>query len=165
MRHPRDKISYVRLTDVPLDVIERHMTDPRIARHLPLLDGVWDHDRTAEFVATKESYWERDGLGHQAILHDGTYAGWGGFQKENDEWDYGLVLRPEFFGIGQRIIEDAIAFARADARIPFVTFLLPLSRIRMKSLARLGATYDEELEYNGVRFRKFRLDTDTAKTR
>lgn len=165
MRHFPDAISYVRLTEVPLDVIERHMRDPRIVRHLPLLIGGWDQNRTADFVSAKEKYWERDGLGHHAILYGGAYAGWGGFQKEDGEWDFGLVLKPEFFGIGRTIIEDAIAFARADERIPFVTFLLPLSRIGMKSLRRLGATYVRDLEYDGVLFRKFRLDTGTTITR
>ena len=55
-----------------------------------------------ELVAAKEACWRRDGLGHWAILANGAYAGWGGFQKEGEDWDFGLVLSPGFFGLGQR---------------------------------------------------------------
>lgn len=61
------------------------MSDPRVAAHLPLLQGDWDRQSTLEFVEAKEAHWARDGLGHWAILRDASYAGWGGFQKEGDE--------------------------------------------------------------------------------
>ena len=44
-----------------------------------------------EFVAAKEECWDRDGLGHWAILSNNRYIGWGGFQKEGDEWNFGLA--------------------------------------------------------------------------
>ena len=59
-----------------------------------------------KFVTKKEEYWVRDGLGHWAFLVDGTYVGWGGFQKDGDEWDFGLVLRPGSFGLGRRITKN-----------------------------------------------------------
>lgn len=73
--------------------------------------------------------------------------------------DFGLVLKPEHFGLGGRISRQAIAFAVADERIPFVTFLLPPSRKNLGALARLGATFVEEVVYQGARFRKYRLET------
>jgi hypothetical protein len=84
----------------------------------------------------------------------------GRFQKEGDEWDYGLVLRPDAFGLGARISRQALAFARADDRIPFVTFLLPPSRRNLGALERIGARQIGEIDYDGSRFLKFRLDTD-----
>lgn len=98
-------------------------------------------------------------LGHWAILANDVYVGWGGFQKEGDEWDFGLVLRPQCFGLGGRITRSALAFAKAEKRIPFVTFLLPPSRKNLGALARLGASFVGEVEYNGAQFLKFRLDT------
>ncbi|MEQ9692149.1 MAG: GNAT family N-acetyltransferase [Bauldia litoralis] len=154
--HP---ISFARLTSVPMDEIVAHMSDPRVAEHMPLLTSAWDRQAAVDFVAAKEACWKRDGLGHWAILCDGVYVGWGGFQKEGDEWDFGLVLKPEHFGLGGRISRRAIAFAVADERIPFVTFLLPLSRKNLGALARLGATFVEEVVYQGARFRKYRLET------
>jgi hypothetical protein len=136
------------------------MSDPRVAEHMPLLTFKWDDAAVSKFVSTKEDCWKRDGLGHWAILSNGRYVGWGGFQKEHGEWDYGLVLKPEAFGLGARISRQAIEFAIADERIPFVTFLLPPSRKNLGALTRLGATYVDEIEYDGATFLKYRLDTE-----
>jgi hypothetical protein len=155
-----DTLRFARLPDVAPDDIVAHMSDPRVAEHMPLLTTKWDRRAVADFVAAKEECWRRDGLGHWAILCSGDYAGWGGFQKEGDEWDFGLVLRPEHFGLGLRIARMAIGFARADQRIPFVTFLLPPSRKRRRGLARLGATFVGEIEYGGAPFLKYRLETE-----
>ncbi|GFE49021.1 hypothetical protein So717_07740 [Roseobacter cerasinus] len=92
-------------------------------------------------------------------MADGKYIGWGGFQKEGDEWDFGLVLRPDAFGLGRRISKKAIDFAIADDRIPFVTFLLPPSRKNLGALGRLGAEHVGDVDYGGERFLKFRLNT------
>lgn len=54
---------------------------------------------------------------------------------------------------------QALAFARADARIPHVTFLLPPSRTRLRGLERLGARFVGAVDYEGRPFRKYRLDT------
>ncbi len=154
------KLTFARLPDISPDEIIAHMSDARVAEHMPLLTFTWDQHAVAKFVAAKEERWRRDGLGHWAILCDGAYAGWGGFQKEGDEWDYGLVLKPEHFGLGLRISRKAMAFAAADKRIPFVTFLLPPSRKNLGGLSRLGARFVEETDYDGARFLKYRLDTE-----
>jgi hypothetical protein len=152
-------IIFARLPDIPADEIVAHMSDPRVAEHMPLLTFKWDRQRLAEFVSAKEECWRRDGLGHWAILCDDEYVGWGGFQKEGDEWDFGLVLKPVCFGLGLRITRKAIDFAKANKRIPFVTFLLPPSRTHLGALTRLGARFVGEVEHDGAQFLKYRLDT------
>lgn len=152
-------IVFARLPEIEPAEIVAHMSDPRVAEHMPLLTFAWDTEAVTKFVAQKEACWARDGLGHWAFLCDGRYVGWGGFQKEGEEWDFGLVLRPDDFGLGVRISRKALEFARADARIPFVTFLLPPSRKNLGALKRLGATSVGEIEYDGATFRKFRLET------
>lgn len=153
------KFAFVRLPDIsPQEIIE-HMSDARVAEHMPLLTFEWSEQKLADFVAAKEECWNLDGLGHWAILCDNAYVGWGGFQKEGDEWDFGLVLKPDSFGLGLHITKKALTFAFADERIPFVTFLLPRSRTKLGALARLGARFVEEIDYGGEQFLKFRLDT------
>ena len=152
-------LTFGRLPDVPPEEIIEHMSDPRVAAHMPLLTFGWDAQRLATFIRAKEDGWRRDRLGHWAILGDGAYVGWGGFQKEGAEWDFGLVLKPERFGLGPRIARKALAFAKADPRIPFVTFLLPPSRQRLHGLARLGAGLVGAVEHEGARFLKYRLET------
>lgn len=155
----KPEITFARLPDIDPDEIIAHMSNPRVAEHMPLLTFDWDATAVAKFVATKEACWVRDGLGHWAILSDGRYVGWGGFQKEADEWDYGLVLKPDCFGLGTRISRKAIDFAIADERIPFVTFLLPPSRKNLGALRRLGAELVGEVDYDGAAFLKYRLET------
>ncbi len=156
---PQNQISFGQLRDVSEGEIISHMSDPRVAEHMPLLTFKWDQDALVKFIEAKEECWHRDGLGHWAILYEGTYVGWGGFQKEGNEWDFGLVLKPECFGLGQRITRKALAFAKADSRIPFVTFLLPLSRTKTAGLKRLGAEFIEEIEFEGAVFKKYKLNT------
>ncbi|QDI76876.1 MULTISPECIES: GNAT family N-acetyltransferase [Leisingera] len=153
------QLRFARLTEVPPQEIARHMSDLRMAEHMPLLTGAWDAAAARDFVAAKESCWRRDGLGHWAFLRGEDYLGWGGFQKEGAEWDFGLVLRADCFGLGPAIARKALAFARQDPRIPFVTFLLPPTRRHMRPLARLGAVQTGEVQYQGQRFLKFRLET------
>lgn len=154
------KITFEQLREISPEELIAHMSDPRIAEHMPLLTFEWDRDALASFIAAKEAFWRCDGLGHWAILCNGRYVGWGGFQKEGGEWDYGLVLKPQRFGLGPLITRKLISFAAADERIPFVTFLLPPSRRNLGALARLGATYVEKIERDGAPFLKYRLDTN-----
>ncbi|MEZ5935426.1 MAG: GNAT family N-acetyltransferase [Alphaproteobacteria bacterium] len=153
-------ITFARLPEISRDEIIEHMSDPRIAGHMPLLTSAWDSDVVMKFIAAKEACWRRDGLGHWAILCNGRYIGWGGFQREGDEWDFGLVLKPDSFGLGPAITSKAIEFARGDDRIPLVTFLLPPSRKRLAALQRFGARFVGEVVYDGAKFRKYRLDTE-----
>jgi len=150
----------VRLHQIRVDEIMAHMSDPRTAIHLPLLDFAWTMESLTALLTAKEERWRLDGLGHWAILCDGIYAGWGGFEKDGGDWDFGLVLKPEYFGLGLAIVRKALEFARSDERIAKVTFLLPPSRKRQRALSRLGAGFVGEINYAGARFLKYRMATD-----
>lgn len=154
---PEREIVFARLPEISSDEILEHMSDPRVAKHMPLSTGVWNEDSVAHFIAAKESFWRRDGLGHWAMIYEGSYVGWGGFQKEGDEWDFGLVLKPGNFGLGPHIFRKAIEFALRDGRMSDVTFLLPESRRSVSAMNRLGAEFVGSVEYHGETFRKFRL--------
>ena len=155
------EIQFARLPEISPDVIAEHMSDPRLATHLPLWTGPWDVDTARGFVSAKEAYWLRDGLGHWAFLADGVYVGWGGFQREGDEWDFGLVLRPDSFWLGPKITLQVIEIARADERVPYMTIMLPPSRRHLSALKRIGAKQVGEAVLDGERFLKFRLATSS----
>lgn len=157
---PRDELTFERLSEIAVSDLVAHMSDPRMAEHMPLLTGTFGEGEARAFIAAKEATWARDGLGHWAILHHGTYVGWGGFQKEGEEWDFGLVLKPEAFGLGAKITRRLIELARTDPRIPYVTFLLPPSRKNLGALAKLGARFLGEVDHEGAVFRKYLLDTE-----
>ena len=145
---------FERLPTVDQGEILAHLRDPRVARHLPLLPDNPDAALVEQMIAAKEECWDRDGLGHWAILHGGKYAGWGGFQSEGDEWDFGLVLRPKFFRQGKAITLQAFEWARRHTNIEEVTFLLPLSRSK-RVLQRLGARSVGICEHDDLHFRKW----------
>lgn len=155
-----DLIAFGALDDIAPATLIAHMSNPRLAEHMPLLGDRWDQNEVDRFLTAKKAYWQRDGLGHWAIFHDREYVGWGGFQKEGDDWDYGLVLRPECFGLGMAITRKALEFARADNRIDSVTFLLAPTRTNLGVLRRLGAVDEGTAFLHGAAFRKFRLKTE-----
>lgn len=155
-------LRFARLTEVPLVELAAHMSDPRMRAHMPLLTGPWGEAEARAFVDAKEACWARDGLGHWAFLVDGRYVGWGGFQKEGEDWDFGLVLRPQDFGLGLCITRAALDFARGDSRVPYVTFLLPPSRRSLGALRRMGAEAVARQDHAGAVFLKYRLDTPTT---
>jgi len=155
-----DAITFARLTEVQPNLLVEHMSDPRMSEHMPLLTEPWNEDVAERFIAAKEAAWQRDGLGHWAIFVDGRYVGWGGFQKEVDEWDFGLVLRPDAFGLGAAITRAVLDFARSDPRIALVTFLLPPSRRNLGALARLGARFVGEVDHAGATFRKYQIEME-----
>ncbi len=133
----KHQATFARLPEIEPREILVHMPDPRISEHMPLLTFEWDAAAVTKFIAAKEECWVRDGLGRWATLSKSKNVGWGSFQKEDDERDFGLVLRPDAFGLGARFARKAIEFAVGDERIPFVTFLLPPlreTRVRSKDL-------------------------------
>lgn len=152
-------LTFTRLPEIDPDLITAHLTDPRVTRHLPLMPPTWDAAATQAFVAAKEACWTRDGLGHWAFLQDGRYVGWGGFQREGGEWDFGLVLTAEAFGLGFTITRQALAFAMDHPDIPHVTFLLPPSRTKLAALKRLGARPVGTATHDGATFQKFAIAT------
>ncbi len=153
-------IRFVRLSTIPRKTILDQMSDPRVTRHLPLMTHAWKDQDVVDFVAAKEARWARDGLGHWAMVRGDEYVGWGGFEREGEDWDFGLVLRAAHFGLGMAITRKALDFARQDSRIPYVTFLLAQSRRHLGGLARLGAVPAGEVQIGSATFRRFRIETD-----
>ncbi|WP_199800339.1 hypothetical protein [Erythrobacter mangrovi] len=148
------RISFHRLEEIPRAVLLDHMRDPRIAKHLPLLTGEWDLATVDGFVAAKAKCWDDDGLGHWAIHYDGEYAGWGGFQKEGRDWDFGLVLHPDHFSKGREIAAASFDWLARETTVNEVTFLLPLSR-SPRALMRMGAQPTGIVEHAGVQFTRW----------
>lgn len=58
------------------------LNEPRLRRHMPLAGDV-SRDEAAAWVHAKDAQWEVNGYGPWAVLLDGTFAGWAGFQAED----------------------------------------------------------------------------------
>jgi hypothetical protein len=132
------------------------LNDEDVHRHMPLAGDHWTEERARDWAAGKDAQWQQNGYGPWAITVDGAFAGWGGFQKEGEEADFGLVLLPGFWGHGKALHDAMMAKGIAELPLDPITILLPPSRVRLKSLARLGYVQTGEIEYAGHRFLKFR---------
>jgi RimJ/RimL family protein N-acetyltransferase len=131
------------------------LNDPDVRRHMPLGSDGWTEASAMAWAAGKDAQWAVNGYGPWALKLEGRFAGWGGFQKEDGDADFGLVLLPAFWGHGMAIGRDLLARGW-QMGLESVTFLLPPSR-RMAGLSRLGFVPDGEMDYDGHRFVRFRM--------
>lgn len=152
----KPSIEFVRLTEVPLSAVMLLLNEPRNARHMPLA-GEFSEEAAAEWVRAKDGQWEVHGYGPWAVLVNGEFAGWGGFQHEEDGADFGLVLLPEQWGHGADITAMALGRGFDEFGLADVTIALPLTRNATRVVARFGFVPDGEVTYGGSPFRQYRL--------
>lgn len=131
------KITFHPLSDIPAAELLALLTDPDVRRHMPLAGDNWDAERAADWAKAKDAQWQESGYGPWAIRIDGAFAGWGGFQKEGEEADLGLVLLPDQWGHGATLFRELVRRG-AEMQVRNVTIMLPPSRVRLKGLTRLG---------------------------
>ena len=93
------RIELVRLTEVSLDDVHALLTEPRLRRHMPLSTDV-SREGAAAWVRGKDTQWQTNGYGPRAVLLDGGFAGWAGFQAEPGGADLAVVLLPGHWGSG-----------------------------------------------------------------
>lgn len=48
---PERNVTFARLPDISADEIIAHMSDPRVAEHMPLLTFKWDYEVVTKFQA------------------------------------------------------------------------------------------------------------------
>lgn len=149
--------SFHRFSEIPAGDWSTLLNDCEVSRHMPLAGADWTADRAAEWAAGKDQQWQENGYGPWAIRIDGTFAGWGGFQKEGEDADFGLVLLPKYWGHGRALHDVMIAKGFAEFGFESITILLPPSRRRLKSLVRRSYLPDGEIDYDGKRFLRFRM--------
>jgi len=92
-----------------------------------------------------------------ADARHGRFAGWGGLQPEDGDVDVGIVLHPDYWGLGKELFDRITAFAFEEKGFESVIILLPPSRTRVKGVLRLGFQPDGETEIFGERFIRYRL--------
>lgn len=153
-------IELVRLTEVPLTAVRTLLNEPRNARHMPLAGDVTD-DAAARWVAEKDEQWERHGYGPWAVLLDGVFAGWGGFQCESNGADLALVLLPQHWGHGRDVITVMLECGFGELGLEDVIVALPYTRRPERAMSRLGFRPDGEVRYDGTSFRQYRLTRQT----
>nr|WP_280527584.1 GNAT family protein [Deinococcus humi] len=144
----------------PQDVMALH-NHPRVRRTLPLAQSLMDEAGAQRFIAAKERLWEEHGYGPWAFFVGDRFAGWGGLQPEGPDADLGLVLHPDFWGLGQQVIPTILRHAFSEWGLPSVTVLLPQGLRGMRAATRFGFSPDGEVMLNRVTFVRYRLPIST----
>lgn len=150
------RIDFLRLTEVPVEQVVRLLNEPRNARHMPLAAHVTE-ESAAEWVRTKDAQWDEHGYGPWAVLVDGVFAGWGGFQREEAGADLALVLAPAYWGHGRAVTRAALRRGFEDLELDVVSIALPRSRDPERAVRRFGFEPDGEVLHDGIPFRRYRL--------
>lgn len=150
-------LEFSRLAEVDRAEIVALHTNPLVRRQMPLSDGSFDEAACKKWVEGKEKQWQEHGYGPWAFLIDGRFAGWGGLQDEQGDADLGLVLHPDYWGMGKTIYEEMIRRAFGEMGFESVIILLPPSRKRVKGIFRLGFQRDGEVDIHGEPFLRYRL--------
>lgn len=146
-----------RLTTVAPEALVGLMNDPRVRRHLPLARGTFDLAAAERFVVAKERVWAEHGYGPWGILVGDRLAGWGGLQPEGEDIDLGLVLHPDFWGLGRALYAHFAAAAFEQLGAASVIVLLPRSRTRVRGVLAAGFVPDGNVELGGTTFDRYRL--------
>jgi len=157
------RIGLARLTEVPLDAVVALLNEPRNTRHMPL-SNPFTPETAREWVQAKDAQWDEHGYGPWAVLVDGDFAGWGGFQREPNGADFALVLFPQHWGRGAVITREVLERGFTELGLTDVLIALPHTRSPDRAVARLGFQPDGEVDYGGVAFRQYRLTREAWET-
>ncbi|MCC5886785.1 MAG: GNAT family N-acetyltransferase [Gammaproteobacteria bacterium] len=150
-------VQLIRLSEVAIaDIVALH-NDPRVLRHMPLARRAVDESQCREWVQGKEAQWDENGYGPWGILIDGCFAGWGGLQQERGDADLALVLSPDYWGSGRRIVQKILDIAFDEMGLESVTALLPSGRVRVRGMLRMGFQAEGQVRISGSLFHRYRL--------
>ena len=150
-------LEFKRLTEVNVSNIITLNNHPDVLRHMPLGSPDFNYQKCIEWVAQKDAQWKEHGYGPWAIMINEHFAGWGGLQHEDGDADLALVLHPDYWGAGKIIYDEIIRRAFCEMKLESITILLPLSRVKIKTILRLGFQPDGEVMFDSICFRRFRL--------
>jgi ribosomal-protein-alanine N-acetyltransferase len=150
------RIELARLVDVPLDEVVALLNEPRNTRHMPL-STPFTPETARHWAQAKDAQWAEHGYGPWAVLVDGDFAGWGGFQREPNGADFALVLLPRHWGSGAAIAREVLDRGFTEFGLTDVLIALPYSRSPDRAVARLGFRPDGDVDYGAVAFRQYRL--------
>jgi ribosomal-protein-alanine N-acetyltransferase len=155
-----ERIEFVRLTEVPVGSVVELLNEPRNARHMPL-STAFTAESAAAWVEAKDAQWATHGYGPWAVLVNGRFAGWGGFQREENGADFALVLAPEHWGHGSAITRAALDRGFDELGLDAVLIALPYTRSPDRVVRRFGFVPDGDVTYGGSTFRQYRLTRDS----
>ncbi len=124
---------------------------------MPLAEVDYSDEWIQNWIAQKSNTWPQENVGPWSVWVNGTFAGWSGFEPDEQDLSFGIVLHKQFWGYGRAVLSRAIdVWADAlDTRRIFFEF--PLSRSSELWATRLGLVPVEEIEFSGHTFMRYEL--------
>ena len=150
-------IEFVSFDKIPASKFVELMNTDNVGDYLPLLDGEFTKSDCNAFLASKSEMWKSQGIGPVAILINNDFAGWGGFQLEDGEYDFALILHPDYWGYGRKIFDKFKYEAFAVKNLESITVLFPPNRSNKIAIKRLGFIEDKNVSVAGHDFTRYRL--------
>jgi len=138
------------------------MNNPLVRRQMPLAPHPFSQSDCEAFIAAKEQLWADYGYGPWAFVVDDRFAGWGGVQPEGGEADVGVVLHPDYWGLGRQLFAEVIVRAFGEMGFDAVTVLLPPTRTKLKGILRFGFKPDGTVKIEQHQFLRYRLKKSDA---
>lgn len=155
--HHSKSISFTSLFEVDKATLIELMNNPQIGIHLPLLSGKFTENDCDRFLKSKKKIWDKYGYGPYAITINNEFAGWGGFQPEDIDVDFALILHPNFWGWGLKLFKHFQKIAFEEMGLKAITVLLPPSRLNTIVISRLGFYFCSKITIDDKEFMKYRL--------
>ena len=150
------------MSQIPVPDWLELLNHPLVKRHMPLATEDFTASSCRSWIEGKERLWQTLGYGPQAILHQGEFIGWGGFQPDGEDIDLGLVLHPKHWGLGIAIFKTFLRQGFETHHFHSIVIALPESRTRTRALTRIGFQQDGDVHAGGVLFHRWRLENPNA---
>jgi RimJ/RimL family protein N-acetyltransferase len=152
-------VGFLSLSSIDPELLRALLNDSRVTRHMPLANSEpMSLQAVRDWVVTKEDIVRQHGYGPQAILLDGSFAGWGGLEPDGDGASISLVLLPDYWGRGREVLDALLEEAFGRRALPYVLAEFPPSRTRVRGLLRVGFRQVGERVIFGETFVVYRLD-------
>jgi [ribosomal protein S5]-alanine N-acetyltransferase len=150
-----------KLNSVDKNQIIKLLNNPLVKRHMPLSVEDFGDKQYLAFIASKAAIWEEYGFGPSAYFIEKKFAGWGGIQPDEKDFELALVLDPAYWGYGRQLYHDLIQEAFVVLKLNSVTILFPPSRTRIKWILKAGFVEEDRTTLEGECFIRFRLKNPT----
>jgi hypothetical protein len=141
-----------------IDQYRALITDPRVAKHMPLAQPSYSDDWISEWVLNKSATWGNPSFGPWSVWRENEFLGWAGFEPDSEGLSVGIVLHPKHWGFGEEVLR--LISIRATNLFPDKMLILELPDSRRPEYfgRRFGLKKLGVATINGISFHRYQLD-------
>jgi GNAT superfamily N-acetyltransferase len=105
------EIKYVKLEELNLEDLKTLLNKHRIRKHL-IEHKLFDSNTIKSWIQEKCEVDCTDGCRVRGIISNNSIVGWCGIQFEDGKYEIAIVLDDEFWGIGKKVFNDTLNWAK-----------------------------------------------------